>query len=69
MRWLARCRSRDLLLPKILQLVRSINSILPFLPTSWTNFSMFIGELESLNHPKRFLDGSSNGKIVNVGCP
>jgi hypothetical protein len=30
---------------------------------------MLVGELECLNNPKRFLDRSSNGEIVNMGCP
>jgi hypothetical protein len=30
---------------------------------------VLIGELESLDDSKRFLDGSTNGEIVNVGCP
>jgi hypothetical protein len=42
----------DLLLPKVLQLVPRINSIFSLFPTSWTNFSMFIGKLESLDNPK-----------------
>jgi hypothetical protein len=68
-RSLARCHSRDLLLPKVLQLVCSVDSILTLLPTSWTNFSMLIGELESFNNPKTLFDRPSNREIVNMGCP
>lgn len=64
-----RYHSRDLLLPKVLQLVRSIDSILSLLPTSWTNFSVLVCELECLDDPKTLLYGSSNREIVDVGCP
>jgi hypothetical protein len=30
---------------------------------------MLVGELECLDHPKTFLDRSSDGEIMDVGCP
>lgn len=62
-------RGADLLLGKVLQLVAGVDSILALFPTGRADFSVFIHELESLDDSERLFDGSTDGQVVDVGCP
>ena len=42
-----------------------LHCLLAWLPSGWADFSVFVGELESLNKTNGLVDISANGKVVD----
>jgi hypothetical protein len=56
----------DLLLAKVLRLVRGVDGVGALLPASWADLAVLVGELECLDDSDGLLDRSANGQVMNV---